>query len=72
MTSVGILLCAGSAARMGFDKLTTPLGGRTAIERAAEALIEGGADSLVLTTGPATRAYIEGLTFAVPDRKSVV
>lgn len=66
MTNVGILLCAGSAARMGFDKLTAPLGGRTAIERAAEALIEGGAERLILTTGPATRAYIEGLRFAVP------
>ena len=66
MTSVGILLCAGSAARMGFEKLTAPLGGQTAIVRAAEALIAGGVDKLVVTTGPATRAYIEGLAFAVP------
>lgn len=66
MTSVGILLCAGSAARMGFDKLTAPLCGQTAIERAAAALIAGGVDALVITTGPATRAYLEGLSFGVP------
>ncbi|MDO4573300.1 MAG: 2-C-methyl-D-erythritol 4-phosphate cytidylyltransferase, partial [Clostridia bacterium] len=61
MRAVGILLCAGSARRMGFDKLTRPLAGRTAIERSMEALLAGGAARLVIAAGDETRAYIEGL-----------
>ena len=39
---LGILLCAGESSRMGFCKLTTPLCGRTAIERSMDALLAGG------------------------------
>ena len=43
----GILLAAGSAERMGFDKLLTPLAGKTALLRSAEALVQGGVTELV-------------------------
>ena len=39
---VGILLCAGGSTRMGFDKLLTPISGKTAIERSMNALVLGG------------------------------
>ena len=42
MSACGILLCGGSASRMGFDKLNTPLCGKTAIERSMDALLAGG------------------------------
>ncbi len=66
MNAVGILLAAGSAERMGFDKLTTPLCGRTAIERSADALIGGGVARLILTVSERTRSFIETLAFPVP------
>lgn len=65
---VGILLCAGSAMRMGFDKLLTPLCGKTAIERSAEALIAGGVTRLVCTTNEQTNAFLHTLTFSVPTK----
>ncbi len=68
MRIIGILLCAGSAARMGFDKLTTPIMGRTAIERSADALLAGGVTELVLTVNDGTRAYVETLAFPVPHK----
>lgn len=63
---VGVLLCAGSAERMGFDKLTTPLGGKTAICRSAEALLSGGVTRLLLVVNPVTAQYAKTLAFAVP------
>ena len=66
MRAVGILLCAGSASRMGFDKLTEPLAGQTAIERSARALVAGGADALVLAVNERTRAYAAALDWQVP------
>lgn len=66
MNATGILLCAGGSSRMGFDKLNTPLLGKTAIERAAAALIAGGCDSLVLVVNDASRATVGSLTFDVP------
>ena len=48
MERIAVLLCAGHAARMGFNKLTTPLAGRTAIERSLRALIAGGAEKAAL------------------------
>ena len=36
MNVIGVLLCGGSSQRMGFNKLTTPLGEFTALERSAE------------------------------------
>ena len=62
----GILLCAGGSTRMGFNKLLTPIAGKTAIERSAEALIAGGATELVLTVSDATRAFAESLSLSVP------
>ena len=66
MSAIGVLLCAGGSARMGFDKLTRPLCGRTAVERSADALIRGGVSRLVLAVSPETRAYADTLSFAVP------
>ena len=42
--TVGILLCAGGSTRMGFDKLLTPIAGKSAIERSLDALVRGGAE----------------------------
>ncbi|MBQ7278324.1 MAG: 2-C-methyl-D-erythritol 2,4-cyclodiphosphate synthase [Clostridia bacterium] len=64
MSTIGILLCGGSSQRMGFDKLTTPLGGHTAIERGIEAMSE--LDRLVIAITPAARSLVEGLSIPVP------
>ena len=66
MRSCGILLCAGSSARMGFDKLNTPLCGRTAIERSMDALIEGGCDSIVFVVNDASERTVQTLACPVP------
>ena len=66
MDIVGILLCAGSASRMGFDKITTPLCGKTPVLRSAEALIAGGVTRLVLTANDSTRGALESLPLSVP------
>lgn len=71
MTRVtGILLCAGGSSRMGFDKLLTPISGRTAIERSLEALVLGGVEAVVFAVSPASCAYVEALPCPVP--KSIV
>lgn len=70
MSATGVLLCAGSAARMGFDKLTTPIGGRTAIERSIDLLTCGGCDALVIVASEANETYVRSLSCAVP--KTVV
>ena len=64
--AVAVLLCAGGSTRMGFDKLLTPIAGKTAIERSLEALISGGADEIVFAVSPSTRAFVEGLSCPVP------
>lgn len=66
MSVTGILLCAGSALRMGFDKLTTPIAGRNAIERSAELLIQGGCDKLVIVTNEAHEKIIREMDLPVP------
>lgn len=66
----GILLCAGSAARMGFDKLLTPLCGRTAVERSAALLVQGGCKTLVLVGNESNEATLAALDVGVP--KTVV
>ena len=66
MRIIGILLCAGTANRMGFDKITTPLCGKTPVLRSAEALIAGGVTELVLTANPQTRGVLETLELTVP------
>lgn len=63
---VGILLCAGSSNRMGFDKLNTPLYGKTAIERSMDALIAGGCDSLVFVTSGESERTVAALSVPVP------
>ena len=65
---VGILLCAGGSTRMGFDKLLTPIAGKTAIERSLAALISGGAEEIVFTVSPATRGFVESLACPVPHK----
>ena len=66
--TVGVLLCAGGSTRMGFDKLLTPIAGKTAIERSLEALVLGGAEEIVFAVSPATRAFVEKLACPVPSR----
>ena len=67
-TAVGILLCAGGSTRMGFDKLLTPIAGKTAIERSLDALVFGGATEIVFAVSPSTRAFVEGLSCPVPSQ----
>lgn len=62
----GVLLCAGSATRMGFDKLLTPIGGRTAAERSITLLVQGGCESLVLVANAANEAALAALPCPVP------
>ena len=64
--AVAVLLCAGGSVRMGFDKLLTPIAGKTAIERSLDALIAGGAEEIVFAVSPATREFIETLDCPVP------
>lgn len=66
MSATGILLCAGSSSRMGFDKLNTSLCGKTAIERSMDALIEGGCDSLVFVVSSASERTVSALSCPVP------
>jgi 2-C-methyl-D-erythritol 2,4-cyclodiphosphate synthase/2-C-methyl-D-erythritol 4-phosphate cytidylyltransferase len=66
MSAVGILLCAGASSRMGFDKLNTPLYGKTAIERSMEALVLGGCDSLVFAVGGESEKTVKALSVPVP------
>ena len=64
--AVAVLLCAGGSTRMGFDKLLTPIAGKTAIERSMDALISGGAEEIIFTVSPATRTFVESLACPVP------
>jgi 2-C-methyl-D-erythritol 2,4-cyclodiphosphate synthase/2-C-methyl-D-erythritol 4-phosphate cytidylyltransferase len=64
--AVGVLLCAGGSSRMGFDKLTAPIAGKTAIERSLEALILGGIDAVVFAVSPSTKSFVEGIDCPVP------
>ena len=68
MKIVGILLCAGGSTRMGFHKLTTPIGGKTPIEYAAQALVAGGCTELVLVTSKETLPIAEQLECMVQKR----
>ncbi len=66
MSVIGILLCGGSSQRMGFNKLTTPLGAFTALERSASLLVHSGCDRLVIAVTPDTRPAAEALRLSVP------
>ncbi|MEG1524470.1 MAG: 2-C-methyl-D-erythritol 2,4-cyclodiphosphate synthase [Clostridia bacterium] len=70
MRILGILLCAGTANRMGFDKLTTPLCGKTAVERSVESLLAGGCTELMLTANELTSTYLE--TLDLPVRHHII
>ncbi len=66
MSAAGILLCAGSSNRMGFDKLNMTLCGKTAIERSMDALVAGGCGSLVFVVNEASEATVRALSVPVP------
>ena len=66
MSRLGILLCGGSSQRMGFNKLTVPIGGMTALERSAALLCESGCDRLVIAVTEDTRPAAEALALPVP------
>ncbi len=66
MSATGILLCAGTSVRMGFDKLNTPLCGKTAIERSMDALIAGGCDALVFVVNEASEQTVRAIACPVP------
>lgn len=62
----GLLLAAGSSHRMGFDKLTTPLGDSTPLLRSLALLVEGGCTEIVAVVSDATRAALSGVDCPVP------
>lgn len=64
---VGILLCAGGSTRMGFDKLQTPVGGKTAIERSLDLLIRGGITEIVFAVSDSSKTFVESLSCPVPS-----
>lgn len=57
----GILLAAGSAARMGFNKLLFPIAGKTALERSFRAMCAAGFDELIIAVSEETRSAAESL-----------
>ena len=66
MSCIGILLCGGSSQRMGFNKLTVPLGGQSAMQRSAALLAQSGCHRLVIAVTEDTRPAAEALNAAVP------
>lgn len=56
-----ILLAAGSSSRMGFDKLTLPLAGRTALEYSLLSFLRAGITDILITVSDATRSHAEAL-----------
>jgi CTP:molybdopterin cytidylyltransferase MocA len=64
VAAAGILLAAGSASRMGQNKLLLELGGEPMVRRVARRALEGGLDPLLVVVGhdePAVRAALAGL-----------
>ena len=66
MEAIGLLLCSGHSLRMGFDKLTAPLGGLCAMERSALLLKKGGCDRLVVTVSAENRDFARSLRWPLP------
>ena len=64
MSVIGILLCGGSSQRMGFNKLTAPLGGRTAIEYSMRLM--ACCDRLVIAVTDDARAAVERVPLGIP------
>lgn len=65
-TFTGILLCAGSSARMGKDKLTLPLAGLTPIERSLNALYAAKLDRIVAAVSEQTEDAARGAAKGCP------
>jgi len=64
MAIAGILLAAGSATRMGRNKLLLELDGEPLVRRAARRALEAGLDPLLVVVGheaAAVRAALSGL-----------
>jgi 2-C-methyl-D-erythritol 4-phosphate cytidylyltransferase len=73
MTTAAILVAAGSSARMGFDKLTVPLCGRSVIEWSLRAFQECPAiDRAVLVCAPQRIAEFTELAAAFPKFRDIV
>lgn len=62
----GILLAAGSSVRMGFDKLFTPIAGKTALQRSADLLVLGGCEQLIVVTTAVHLESVRSLASAIP------
>ena len=64
MTVAGIVLAAGSATRMGRNKLLLPVGGEPLVRRVARAAVEAGLAPVLVVTGHEAgrvRAALEGV-----------
>jgi 2-C-methyl-D-erythritol 4-phosphate cytidylyltransferase len=73
MTTAAILVAAGSSARMGFDKLTAPLCGRSVLEWSLRAFQECPAiDRAVLVCAPQRIAEFTELAAAFPKFRDIV
>ena len=73
MTTAAILVAAGSSARMGFDKLTAPLHGRSVLEWSLRAFQECPAiDLAVLVCAPQRIAEFTELAAAFPKFRDIV
>lgn len=73
MTTAAILVAAGSSARMGFDKLTAPLCGRSVLEWSLRAFQDcPGIDRAVLVCAPQRIAEFTELAAAFPKFRDIV
>ena len=73
MTTAAILVAAGSSARMGFDKLTAPLCGRSVLEWSLRAFQDCPAiDRAVLVCPPQRIAEFTELAAAFPKFRDIV
>lgn len=72
----GIVLAAGRSSRMGRDKATLQLGGSTFVQRAVNALRDGGCHAVVVVTPPDFTPDVRGGILAVvnpqPDSEQIV
>jgi 2-C-methyl-D-erythritol 4-phosphate cytidylyltransferase len=73
MSTAAILVAAGSSARMGFDKLTAPLCGRSVLEWSLRAFQDCPAiDRAVLVCAPQRIAEFTALAAAYPKFRDIV
>lgn len=66
MSVAGVVLAAGSATRMGRNKLLLPIRGEPLVRRVARAAVEAGLSPLIVVVGPAAPqvlASLAGLPF---------